>query len=90
MSPEERDVPNVDADGGVWIDWGKGWPAPKLTRARSIMYIFVLTVPTGNLFRDATGEEIAENWVGVSKDKVKEVTGLYDLGCFNKLFLHKT
>ena len=41
-----------------------------------------LTVPAGKLPIDMIREEVQEKWVDVAKAKVKELTGLYDLGCF--------
>lgn len=43
---------------------------------------------TGKLPRDMTREEILDNWQDVSKAKVKEITGLYDLGCFKRCPRH--
>ena len=43
-----------------------------------------LTVAKGKLLRDMIREEIAENWVDVSKAKVKEMVGVYELGCFKR------
>ena len=41
------------------------------------------TVRTGKLPRDMAREEIGDILQDVSKAKVKEVAGLYELGCFN-------
>ena len=41
-----------------------------------------LTSFTCEFIRDATKHEIAENWVDVSKADVKDIAGLYELGCF--------
>ena len=43
-----------------------------------------LTVPEGKLLRDMTKEEVLANWQDVSKAQVKEINGLYDLGCFQR------
>ena len=43
---------------------------------------------TGKLPRDMTKEEILDNWQDVSKAKVKEITGLYDLWCFKRCPRH--
>ena len=44
-----------------------------------------MTMPEGKLPRDMTKEEILANWEDVSKAKVKEIQGLFDLGCFQRL-----
>ena len=49
-----------------------------------------LATPTGTLLRDTAKEEIQQNWEDVSKAKVKEITGLYDLGCFKRWPRHKS
>ena len=37
-----------------------------------------------------TIEEINDNWQEVSKATVKEISGLYDLGCFKRYPRHKS
>ena len=44
----------------------------------------------GKLLRDMTKEEILDNWKDVSKAKVKEIIGLYDLECFKRWPRHKS
>ena len=41
-------------------------------------------MPEGKLQRDMTKEKILANWQNVSKAKVKEINGFYDLGCFQR------
>ena len=41
-----------------------------------------LNLPEGKLPRDMTKEEVVQNWQDVMQVKVKEVKGLFDLGCF--------
>ena len=41
-------------------------------------------MPEGKLPRDMTLEEVLANWQDVNKAKVKEIIGLYDLGCFQR------
>ena len=45
---------------------------------------------TGKLPRDMTREEIAENPREVSAAKVKEIAGVYDLGCFKRWPRHRS
>ena len=41
-------------------------------------------MPEGKLPRDMTKEEILANWQDVSKAKIKEINGSFDLGCFQR------
>ena len=54
-----------------------------LSKEETHCYLY-LTTPQGKLPRDMVKEEIPGNWLGVRSAKIKEMNGLYDVGCFHR------
>ena len=97
-SAQEEHSPEFDgANRGLWVNWKLepvdsrqiGWKQGVLNSqpdggspidAQDVYLI----APVGKLPRDIAKEEIQEFWQDVSKANVKEIVGLYDLGCFNR------
>ena len=71
-------------DASVWINWRKELEEALPNECNRLDHLTYLTTPEGKLPRDMTKEEIQENWQEVGKAKIKEISGLYDLGCFKR------
>ena len=93
-----------DCSGGFWYNWNQepvdsnriNWRDEINTAAfdeGSLLPQDVYLnarIDAGKLPRDMTKEEVQDNWQGVSKAKVKEISGLYELGCFERWFRYKS
>ena len=73
-----------DADEGLFIDWRKELRDALPDEGDVSQQLAYLVEPKGKFPRDMTKEEIQENWREVRQGKVKEIGGLYELGCFKR------
>ena len=72
-----------DAGEGLFIDWRKAPDDAAPNECEPLDHAY-LKVFEGRLPRDTAKEEIQENDQEIRKAKVKEINGLYDLGCFKR------
>ena len=87
----EDEVLNAQADEGDEIDVDedvRSCRAPRGSVTAALQeepnWDYLVAPTDGKLPRDVTREEVADNWKDVFAAKVKEIAGLYDLGCFKQ------
>lgn len=75
----------VNEFSGEAVDWRREFANAAFVEGDELNLGY-LTIFEGAFPRDMTPDEIKENWQEVSIAKVKEINGLFDLGCFKLWF----
>ena len=93
MSPpreEFHDAFDGDAAASLWVDWRRELAAALRDEGDLSQHVSYLTVPEGIFPRDMAVETIKTIYKEMRKANVKEVAGLFGLGCFKRWPRHKS
>ena len=82
-------APIDDAEVEMWMEWRTELTNADPTGGDALDHLDI-KMPEANLPRDMAIAGVKDSCHGVRKVKVKEINGLYVLGCFQRWLMHRS